>query len=1019
MKHNFKRAYLYRYLCFALLSVFSISVYAQQLTVNGTVKDVSEEPIIGASVLVKGTGNGAITDLDGNFTLSNVPLGATIEVSFIGYQAQAKRVSDAEPLLFTLAEDTKLLDEVVVVGYGVQKKSDLTGSVSQVKGESIASYATNNVTQALQGTTAGMTVFMSSGAPTAQSTIRIRGISSNSNSDPLVIIDGMAGSLDDVDSQSIESIEILKDAASASIYGAQAGNGVILVTTKSGKKNEARLFYNAQYSMQKLAKKCDLMNADEYAKYMVAAGALTQSYIDQYWDGTTDTDWMDVAFGTGVINRHTIGAQGGGEKGTYYLSAGFYNNDGMFKGDKDYLKRINAQLNATYQVKKWLKIQTNNSFVHNYTKSLGEGSRDGSTLSQVTQMDPLTPVVLKPNELTATMKNLLESGYTLLKDKNENYYSLSDFNNTGASNPFIRRDITDAYNKSYQIHGNTEFIITPIKNFVFTSRIGYNFGVTEHYSHSQPYYYSAQNYSKNHSLTMNTTSWHKLQWENFVNYSQSWGKHNMTGMAGMSMVRNQTFSSGGTTNKLTDNKDNYLFLDYSADDADDSVSGMITPNRQLSYFGRLTYAYDNRYALQFNFRADAFDTSVLSKDARWGYFPSASVGWTVSNENFFKENVNKSIFTYLKFRASYGTNGSVSGLTNFLYASSLSLSNYYAANDKETPIVTASPSTILANPNLKWETSVQLDLGVDARFFNDRLTFTMDYFNKNTRDLLITTKPPFSTGASSVKVNAGKVNNHGWEFELGWKENRGDWSYNINANLATLKNEVVSLDGYSRIAGLGSRATIPYTYFEEGNPAWYYNGYKFDHFDEEGHAVYQDTNKDGSFTSDDATYIGDPYPAFTYGINLGATYKNFDISLTATGACDFEIYYAGVTLDRPSTNRLAHFYNDSYWAKGDKARYPVHSNGDPYMFCSDLVLYKGDFLKIKQLQVGYTFRSANLKKIALSSVRVYASIDNLATFTSYPGMDPEVAMRSSSSNGIDYGNYPLSRQFTVGVNINF
>ena len=1023
MVHYFGRAKLRRRLpafaLFVLLLFCSVHAFAQQLFITGTVKDNASEPIIGASILVKGTTQGTTTDLDGNFSLANVQVDAVLEISYIGYKTQTKKITDSSPLVITLVEDNELLDEVIVIGYGVQKKSDLTGSVSQVKGENIASYATNNVTQALQGSTAGMTVFMTSGAPSAQSTIRIRGISSNSSSDPLVIVDGMIGSLDDIDAQNIESIEVLKDAASASIYGAQAGNGVILVTTKGGQKKDATLFYNGQITMQRLANRSKLMDADTYSKYMVSAGAFTQSYVDQYWDGVTDTNWLDEAFGTGVINRHTIGAQGGGEKGTYYLATSFYTNNGMFKGDKDYLKRINAQLNATYDVKKWLKIRTNNSFVHNYSKSLGEGSRDGSTLSQVTQMDPLTPVIRRPDELTPTMQNILDSGHTLLQDDHGNYYSLSDFHNTGASNPFIGRDITNAYNKTYRLNGNTELIFMPIKDLVYTSRLGYSFGATEYYSHSQPYYYSAQNYNDNHSLTMTTTSATKLQWENFVNYSHQWGKHDMTGMVGMSMIKNNTFSSGGTTNRLDDYKDNYLYLNYSTNDADDTLSGIVTPKRQLAYFGRVTYGFDNRYMFQFNFRADAFDTSVLSRKARWGYFPSASVGWTVSNEKFFQGIANKQKFTYLKFRASYGVNGSVSGLGGYRYATNLSLGSYYGANDNEAPTLTAYPSTILANPDLKWETSVQLDLGLDARFFNDRLSFTVDYFNKNTRDLLISTKPPLSTGASTVVVNAGKVNNHGWEFELGWKENRGDWSYYVNANWATLKNEVVTLDGYSRIEGLGSRGSVPYTYFEAGRPAWYFNGYKFDHFDENGQAVYQDTNHDGSFTSDDATYIGDPYPALTFGLNLGATYKNFDVSLTATGACGNELYYAGVTLDRATTNRLSEFYDDSYWVKGDKARYPVHSNGDPYMFCSDLVLYNGDYLKVKQLQVGYTFKQAALKKVALSSIRLYASIDNLLTITGYPGMDPEVAMRAGSANGVDYGNYPLSRQFTFGVNINF
>lgn len=1012
---------------------------AQNRAISGTVRDAEGQPVIGAAVVVAGQQSlGVMTDTDGKYAFS-VPAGATIEVSCIGYVSQTAKVGSKSTYDFILAEDSQLLEETVVIGYGVQKKSDLTGSVASVKSTDLMNRSTTDAAAALQGKAAGVQILNNSGAPGSGAQIRVRGYSSNSGSiGPLLIVDGLkVDNIQYLDPSMIANMEILKDAASAAIYGAEAGNGVVLITTKSGaaQNGTANISYSASFTNQRLGKKAELFDAFEYIDYQKAIGNVTDELlVANKWDGQNH-DWFDAVFAPSWAQQHAVTFSGGNNKGHFFSSLNYVKNDGIVKGDKDVYKRLSAQINADYSLFKWFTVGTNTSIEKWETKSVS-GSSYGSMLNSVMSLDPLTPAYYsRIEDCTPGMQQHYADGDIILRDPNHNndFYATSRWLDEATGNPLLQRDRTDSYGGGLNVRGALFANVTPLKGLVYTSRFGYRIAQSSSHSYSTPYWATPMANAVEYNISANVNTSYYYQWENFVNYNQTFGKHSIGAMAGMSYIENNydnaSMSSSGK-DILQYYLPQYQYISYLKKDAVKNMSNAPGRSASIAYFGRLSYSYADRYSLQANFRADAFDSSKLSKQNRWGYFPSVSAGWTISNESFVKDNVDRSILSFLKIRGSWGINGNISVLNGYPYTATISVNGqWYQYNPSAGTgeLSYGSGPTELANPDLKWETSEQIDLGLDARMFNSRLTLGFDWYRKMTRDLLISIAPVPEIGVKSTYVNAGNVLNTGVELELGWKDSIGDFTYSVNANMATLHNEVLSLHKAvprieNMVSGLNNQVRSA---FEAGYPIWYFRGYKYAGVDSEtGAPLYY--NADGkvvdSVNDNDRQFIGKAIPDATYGITINLGYKGFDFSVFGTGTIGNDIFSMLYSADRPKTNSLTHFWRNSWKTPGGGAKYPesVKVANDWIFWSSSASVFSGSYFKFKQIQLGYTLPRNLTRKVMINDLRLYVSLDDFFTISSYPGCDPETATTGNSGTmGYDLGTYPTMKKVIMGVNLTF
>ena len=1002
--------------------LMSVTSFAQGI--KGTVIDENGEAVIGATIADKNDSkNATITDFDGNFVI-NVKAGQTIVVSYIGYETQELAAKNG--MTIQMRPDNKVLDEVVVVGYGVQKKSSVTGAISQVKPEDIENRTISNAQQALQGKTSGVQIIQSSAAPGSSPTVRVRGYSSNTSSEPLYVVDGVRMSdISGIDPATIASMEILKDAASAAIYGAEAGNGVVLISTKKGKAGQGKISYDFQWTDESLARIPKMLSAQEYKQYMVEGNLFTEDYINANWDGKTNTKWTDVAFTHGHMQKHNFSFTGGNDRGNYYLALSYLNNNGIVKGDADTYKRLTATINGEYKVKDWLKVGTTNQMEKYNVRQVSSNSEYGSLLTAVLMMDPLTPDTYG-KELPATYQAYQAMGKTFLQDGDGNYYGISQFYNGEQYHPMIMRDNGLSKNSGYNVTGSIYGDFTLIPNLTITSRFGYRLGGTRSSSTSLPFYGNAVQ-SRDYVSQSNTSSTTiYYQWENFANYMKTFAdKHTVSAMVGMSFQKNDYDYVTGSLDAngedaLKKNDPLFYYLNYANASATKGVSGETTNSTKYSYFGRVGYDFMGRYLFQASLRADAADLSKLSKKTRWGYFPAVSLGWTISEEKFFQPM--KSWFDSLKFRASWGQNGSLSALSGYSYSTDIALGGLYAFGSGIQYTQGAAPST-MGNDDLKWETSEQLNFGFDGILMGGRLTFGIDYFIKKTKDLLVwNTTPSLVIGGSTSPINAGNVENKGFEFDLGWRDHIGDFNYGIRANLSTLKNEVTYIDpSITRLAG-STFHTYTITYFEQGYPVYYFRGFKFDKINPEtGDPMFVDINGDGVVNNDDMTDIGNAIPKITYGITLTAAYKGFDLTVFGTGAAGNKIFNCINRPDYATSNKMKEVMYDDRWTtsntNGTKPRAGANDL-DKYVDSSAMI-YDGSYFKFKQIQLGYTLPKSLLSKVGISHSRVYCSLDDFFTISKYPGFDPEASANATTGMGVDKGAYPTSKKVVLGFNIEF
>ena len=1033
-----RKAFLMKATLFVAALLLSIVTFAQPRPLSGRVVDPSGEPVVGASVVVPGqTSIGTATGADGSFQLMVPVQATTISISCIGYVTQEVPIAGRPAVNVTLEEDNEFLEETVVIGYGVQRKSDLTGAVASVRSADLANRSTADAAAALQGKAAGVQIFNASGAPGEGASIRVRGISSNSGSGlgPLLIVDGLkVDNINYLDPSMIESMEVLKDAASAAIYGAQAGNGVVLITTKNGNKSkDGTVFYNYKLTMSQLGHHAQVMNAQQYMDWQHKAGLLgtpEELIATGVWDGVTDTNWADVLYGKGFTHNHTIGAQGGNDRGSYFLSLNYVDEDGMARGNKDVYKRLTAQINADYKVKKWFQIGTNTSVERYQQQALGEHSEyagSGAGLLGTLIIDPLTPVYFKSyDELSSGMQRAVDAGVQKVYGPADHpgwWYSTSKILEGDGINPLIYRDRNENKEEGWNIRGTMYANFNPIKDLTFTSRFGYRIRQSYTSDYEEPFFVNIKAYSTTYEISARSSQSYYYQWENFANYSHDFGKHNLGAMAGMSY----TFSDSRYVkaslegeNPLKGYADNFRFLTQDNGSGTKGIEGGSPSNAsQISYFGRLTYTYDNRYSIQTNFRADAFDSSKLSTKNRWGYFPSVSAGWTISNEPWFKDNISSNAISFLKLRGSWGINGNIAVLSGYPYSTSISYNSQSYQFGEGNALSLGSQPDGLANPDLTWETSVQTDFGLDLRMFNNRLTFTADWFNKDTKDLLVNIAPVAEVGISSTTVNAGAINNTGFEFELGWQDHIGDFGYSINANLSTLKNTVTYLEpSVGHISGTGFANYKLKTYFQEGYPVWFIRGFEYAGIGEDGRANYYDAN--GNITQSpvdaDLKYLGNTLPPLTYGVTLRLDWKGVDFTVFGTGAAGHYLVPCVYRTQHMNINSLSYFYEEA--GKSIPTIDKIWDQTD--FWSSSATMFRGDFFKIKQIQLGYTFPQRLTNKVMISDLRLFASLDDWFVFTNYPGFDPETASTGGTSGrGLDKGSYPNAKRLLFGVNISF
>ena len=1015
-------------LFFAVLLIFAcVNLSAQErVTASGTVIDENKIPMIGVSVIEKGTHNGTMTDIDGNWSME-VTEGAVLEFSYIGYTSV--ELPAAAGMNLQMEVDTRILEEVVVVGYGVQKKSSLTGSVSQVKAEDMEARTITSAGQALQGKTSGVQVLSGSAKPGASPSIRIRGVSSNNSSDPLYVVDGrLAKDISGIDPNDIESMEVLKDGASAAIYGAEAGNGVVLITTKKG-KGKGKITYDYQYSSQSVSKVPHLMNSEQFIDFYTEANLISLEKFYNNWDFETNTDWIKAGFEKSNMHKHNLTFSAGDSDKSIYISGTYLNNDGIVVGDKDYYKRLTGMINASWKVKPWLEIGTNNQVEYYKSASVAEGSEYSSYLLSLLTLDPLTQPTYPENALPAHMQQIYNdtSHAPMLGDGKGNIYGVSAYVTSESVNPYIMLGSSDSYNRGFNINGTTYINFMPVKGLTVTSRLGYRLGSYENYGISHDYYASGQIQNKYLSVSAGSNNAAYWQWENFLNYTKQIKKHNFGIMLGTSFSESRSFGvsgskSGNENAGLGFKKDDPLFwyFAYAVSDATKDISGgEPSYGRKLSYFGRANYEYDNRYMVQVSLRADAADSSVLPVQKRWGYFPAVSAGWVISNEKFMQNS--QAWLNHLKIRASWGQNGSTASLGGYQYANVIASTGSYPTSSENPSYGVGYAPSATGNKELKWETAEQTNVGIDARFFRSRLTFSADWFRKETKDLIVTGITPSTVvGNTASPVNAGNIRNTGFEVELGWQDMAGDFSYGIRGNISTLKNEVTYIHPtLSAIDGATYHTYGAITRFEVGKPAWYFYGYEFTGIDKAtGNPTFKDQNNDGSITDSDKTMIGKGMADATYGITLTAAWKGIDLIVFGTGSIGNDIYCCLNRSDY-TLNKLTYFTEDRWKVGHENGTMPkAGANDMDKFYLSTASVINGSYFKIKQIQLGYTFPAKWMSKIKVENLRIYASLDDFFVFTKYPGLDPEVT-GIGNALGVDKGSYPNSRKIVAGVSITF
>lgn len=998
-----------------LFLLFSWAVMAQVITVQGTITDAKTgEPLVGASVVVKGTTNGTITDVSGNYSLDKVSPNAQLTFSYVGYLAQDVAVSSQRTLNIALEEETSTLKEVVVVGYGTQKKSDVTGSVASVKGKDIASIATPSVQQALQGKIAGVYVTPESGSPGAGAVIRIRGTGTLNNSNPFYVVDGLlSDDISFVNPNDVESVEVLKDASATAIYGSRGANGVIIVTTKRGKSGKPVIGLSSYYGSQELLKKIPLTNASEYATLRNIAAknfGAPQPYANPAALGE-GTDWQDEIFHTAPMQNVNLSARGGTDAMTYSISGDYFKQEGILQGGD--FERLTLRINNEYKLSKTIKVGHNFSIIN--TKS--------HYAPGVIYNAYYAPPTVAPIDSAGKFGNTTSDG--------------------SVGNPVATR-FYERYNSGggFRTAGNFYLDVTLFKGLTYRSNFGLDLANNEAKRFVPVFRVTDLQKNDINSLSASRSKSINKLWENTMSYDNTFGKHHINLLAGVTAQIDDNWFLGGTGTNLPGDVNNiegdiedllYLRAATQGFTVTESSAGW----RMFSQLYRTNYSYSDKYLLTASMRVDK--SSKFGKNKRTGYFPSVGLGWRVKEESFLKD---VDWLSNLKLRGSWGITGNDKIDQNSKSPPVTDkLDAIFGNSEKFFPGATI---TRLSNPNLHWEETEQMDIGFEAGFLNNRLTTEIDWYKRTTYDILSSLPIPGFIGASDPPVvNSASVFNQGFDINLGWRDRtKQSFGYSVNVIVSTVHNEVISLgEGKTEIFSggvgeggkLGTRTVI-------GLPIGAYYGYKVDGVFQNteelnkypkrtgeqankdvfaGDLRYADTNGDGVITDKDRTYLGSPIPDLTYTLNLGADYKGLDFSIQILGVKGNKVLNAK-RLARFSTGNFEKTFLNGWTGEGTSNFEPRVTIGGRNYEVSERFIEDGAFTSIRNVQLGYTLPLSISRKLKMSNFRIYASATNLKTWATYTGYTPEVVNGGDSfSVGIDRGAYPVAKTMTIGLNANF
>lgn len=1042
-----------------LLSFTLAAVYAQNIQIKGTVvSGTDNEPLPGVNVVVKGnTSTGTITDFNGTFTLS-APADAILSISYIGFKSQEIAVKGHKDIKIVLQEDSETLDEVVVVGYGVQKKSVVTASIAKVSADDLASTAPVRMDNALKGLASGVTVTSSSGQPGAAAQIRVRGVGTirteNGAADPLYIVDGMPleGGLDYLNPNDIASIEVLKDAASGAVYGARAANGVILVTTKTGKIGKTKVTYDFSYGWQSAWKKRDVLNASECA-LMINEGAINAGIAPKFSDPYSygqGTNWQDEVFNNNApMMNHQVSVSGASEKVNYLFSLGFYTQDGIVGGnfDRSNYERLTLRSNTQYTLfdeskeRNWLnslKVTSNLSYARIKSTNFDDNSTWGTPLGSALALSPILNVYDETEEAIKAQfdKYGTTAEYTPVYDpRNGKLFSIpGEFGEM--SNPIAKLSLPGDKHWSHKFVANFSAELQLWDNLKFKTSYGADLSFWGYDSYRPLYYLrsgESSTQSSAYSRKEDGTVW---QLENVLMYDKSIDKHSFSVLLGQSAKKSSGSYLYGSRNNITNYSRPYIDASTGlAANADRDAAGAPSVDATLaSIFARASYNYDERYMLQVTVRRDG--SSRFGPNNHYAVFPSFSLGWNLTNEKFMNKRPNW--LTTTKIRLSWGKNGN-ENIGNFKYTVLTSPGNNAIFGSSEN-VINGVKASGLANPDLKWEESEQLDFGLDFGFFNNALTFTADYYKKKTNGMLMEMNIPFYVGEAKPIGNVGKMENSGIELEAAYKFRVSDWNFRVSANASYLKNKLIEYGNESGWENLDSfQGTGDISRAENGKPFPFFYGYKtagiFQNTDEvkaykndkgellqptavPGDVRFVDVDGNGIIDANDRTDIGKGMPDWTFGFNLGVSWKNFDLNMMWQGTAGNDIYDATRRTDIATSN-LPSWMLNRWTGEGTSNRIPRFVQGDNVNWqSSDLYVYDGSYLRLKNIQLGYTLPAALTQKVFISSLRFYVAAENLFTFTKYHGFDPEISS-GGTSLGIDYGVYPQARVWTIGASLSF
>lgn len=1025
--------------------LFTLILSAQSYTITGevTAKD-DGYPLPGVNVIVKGVpGVGTITDIDGNFSI-NVARGATLVFTYIGYKQQEKAINDNRPLKIVLESDALMLDEVVAIGYGTMKKSDLTGAVVSIKAEQLQKTPAAGLDQALQGKAAGVTVNANSGQPGAPAQIRIRGIGTVNNSAPIYVVDGaIVSDISFLSPNDIESTEILKDASSTAIYGSRGANGVIMVTTKKGKEGKSNISINSYMGVQNRWRALDLMQRDEFAQtivnlnnlaseknflknngfnkwlaayrlgrspyYPVLVSALNPDGFDY---STVDTDWQEEVFNeNALIQNYHLSIDGGTEKDRYAISASYFDQDGTIIGSN--YQRLSLRINSAHQVRSWLKVGENLSFMSSTGRNAmnNNASPGASILSAALAMAPWDPTYYPEGSVNVDGKDL--SGQIAAS---------SNFRNV--TNPYSMVEMSEPKSIAERWVGDLYAEFTPIKNLTLRTSVSMDLSNTRDKLFKSAYEFSSYDRSEKNFISSSMARYSTIIFENTLNYSQEIGSHSFSAMLGQTSEEFNYSYIGGSGASILNPTENNWYISQATQDKTYAGDGA-SRTRMFSLLGRLHYTYQSKYMATLNFRSDA---SSKFPENLWGHFPSMALAWRLSEEAWMKDIPN---LDYVKIRLGWGQIGNdkinSDSFILKMFNAGPTFVDYVLGSGQQ--LANGAAVLTFVNSGGKWETTEQWNGGVDFGLFNGFLGGNVDLYLRDTKEMLLSVKAPAHVGNRYDPVaNVGTVRNMGIEITLEHQNKIGDINYNLNGNVSFVKNELTSLNGGDRVYGDRSIS-------DEGYPLYTLWGYQMEGIyrtNEEasqhlfaygadaipfhaGDVKYADLNEDGKIDDQDRTNIGNPFPWLTYGFNASADYMGFDLQLFFQGVAGNEIYNAvrerteGKGVEATLGTQMRDVWTNSN---------PNGSIPNPYGTSlnfenSSRFVESGAYLRLKNLQLGYSLPNSILKGLSISRCRLYVSASNLLTFTGYTGYDPEVG------SGIDYGNYPQARTILFGVNLDF